>query len=151
MSVPRLPREFLEEQLAKLTPASYNPYYWHRRYKAKEELSSKHPLYERIVHGDFDPSEYYYQAEHEMYLLEDKLKTCKNLEEEHDARQLFMERRRKLLEDYEKEERKRMEKLTNAFVKTFSVNKDQLETIMDTFDGSLLDLYNYIKNRKYEQ
>jgi hypothetical protein len=151
MSVPRLSRQFLEEQLAKLTPASYNPYYWHRRYKTKEELSSKHPLYERIVHGDFEPSEYYYQAEHETYLLEDKLKTCKNLEQEHDARQLFMERRRKLLEDYEKEENKRVQKLKTAFRNTFSIDKEQLESIMENFDGSLLDLYHYLKNKKYEQ
>jgi hypothetical protein len=86
-----------------------------------------------------------------MYLLQDKLKKCKNVDEEHDARGLFMERRRKLMDDYEKEEAKRLEKLKTAFVKIFSVNRDQLESIMENFDGSLLDLYNYIKNRKYEQ
>lgn len=147
----RLSREFLEEQLAKLTPASYNPYYWHRRYKSKEELSNKHPLYERIAHGDFDPSEYYYQAEYEMYLLEDKLKTCKNVDEEHEARGLFMERRRKLIGDYEKEEAKRMDKLKSAFFKTFGIKRDLLESIMENFDGSLLDLYQYIKTKKHEQ
>lgn len=147
----RLSREFLEEQLTKLTPASYNPYYWYRRYKTKEELGNKYPLYERIAHGDFDASEYYYQAEYEIYLLEDKLKTCKNVDEEHHARGLFMERRRKLINDYEREEAKRMDKLKKAFVKTFKINKDLLESIMENFDGSLLDLYQYIKTKKYEQ
>lgn len=147
----RLSRKFLEDQLAKLTPASYNPYYWHRRYKCKEELGSRYPLYERIAHGDFDISEYYYQAEHETYLLQDKIDKCKNLEEEHDVRQLFMERKRKLMEDFEKEENKRMDKLKTAFVKTFGINKDQLESIMENFDGTLLDLYQHIKSKKHEQ
>jgi hypothetical protein len=62
-----------------------------------------------------------------------------------------MERRRKLLEDYEKEENKRVQKLKTAFRNTFSIDKEQLESIMENFDGSLLDLYHYLKNKKYEQ
>lgn len=148
---PRLSREFLEDKLAKLIKASYNPYYWHRRYQTRDTLSYKTPLYEKIVHGDYDHSDYYYQQQHEYYLLEDKVKTCKNNEEEHDARGLAMERVRKLGEDYEKDESKIMGKLKTDFCKTFKISKDRLETIMETFDGSLLDLYQYIKSKKYEQ
>jgi len=64
---------------------------------------------------------------------------------------LFMERRRKLIADYEKEEAKRMDKLKSSFVKTFKINKDLLESIMENFEGDLLDLYQYIKTKKYEQ
>jgi hypothetical protein len=145
MQSTRLPREFLEEQLAKLTPASYNPYYWHRRYKSKKRLEDKYPLYEKIAHGDYDHSEYYYQSEYETYLMEDKLNSCKNAEQSHEARGLFMERKRKLSEDYEKDEAKIMQKLKTDFVKTFKINRTELENIMEDFEGNLLDLYNHIK------
>lgn len=147
----RLSREFLEEKLARLTTVSYNPYYWHRRYKSKEVLSNKYPLYERIVNGDFDFSDYYYQAEYEVYLMQDKLKTCKNAEEEHEVRSLFMERRRKLILDFEKEEADRMSKFKKSLVKVFGINLQTLESIMVDFEGNLVDLYNYIKSKKYER
>jgi len=142
----KLSREFLEEQLSRLTPASYNPYYWHRRYKSKQRLEDKYPLYEKIVHGDYDHSEYYYQAEHETYLLEDKLQSCKNADESHSARGLFMERKRKLYEDYQKDEAKILQKLKTDFVKTFKISRSELESIMEDFEGNLLDLYHHVKS-----
>jgi hypothetical protein len=145
MSLPKLSREFLEEQLSKLTPISYNQYYWHRRYKTREVLSNKYPLYERIARGDFDVSDYYYQAEYEYYLMQDKLKLCNNADQEHEVRCLFMERRRKLIEDFEKEETTTLKKLKSEFCKIFKINVIALETIMNEFDGNLVDLYNHIK------
>jgi hypothetical protein len=56
-----------------------------------------------------------------------------------------MERKRKLSEDYEKEEAKIMQKLKTDFVKTFKINRTELESIMEDFEGNLLDLYNHIK------
>lgn len=151
MTSVRLSREFLEDKLALLTKVSYNRFYWHRRYKSKDTLDKKYPLYEKIAHGDFDFSDYYYQADHEMYLMNDKLKSCKTADEEHEVRSLFLERRRKLLVDFEKEEKDRMQKLKSEFCKVFRLKSDELETIMENFEGSLLDLYNHIKKSYYER
>jgi hypothetical protein len=81
-----------------------------------------------------------------MYLLADKLQGVKHSDEALDITNLFMERRRRLLLDYEKEETSIMRELKNDFIKTFKIDKNILETIMETFDGSLVDLYNHIKN-----
>ena len=92
-------------------------------------------------------STYLYQADHEMHLLSDKLQNVKHPDEAHDITNLFMERRRRLLIDYEKEEANIMRELKSDFVKTFKIDRKLLETIMETFDGTLVELYNHIKNK----
>jgi len=142
-----LDRDFLESELAKLWPNKYNCYQWFRRYVSRNSLPKKTPLYEKIVHGDYDTSTYLYQADHEMHLLADKLQNVKHPDEAHDITNLFMERRRRLLIDYEKEEASIMRELKSDFVKTFKIDRKLLETIMETFDGTLVELYNHIKNK----
>ena len=143
-----LNREFIEEQLSGLEKNSYNCFQWWRRYKSKEPLSKKSPLYEKIANGDYDFSTYLYQAEHEMYLMEDKLKTVKHPEDQHEIRSLFMERYRRLILDYEKEETIKMRQLKSDFVSTFKIERKELEEIMENFNGTLIELYNYIKQNK---
>ena len=69
----KLSREFLEEQLSKLTPKRYNQFVWWRRYEVRQTLSEKAPLYDKLANGDYEHSDYYYQAQMENYLLEDKI------------------------------------------------------------------------------
>lgn len=142
-----LDREFIESQLARLNPIKYNRYYWWRRYNSPTTLDSKTPLYEKIAHGDYDPSDYLYQLEHEFYLMEDKLKGVKNSDEQHEIRSLYMERARRLNEDYHKHEQALLAKLITDFRRTFNIQKDELMAIMQDFDGTLLELYAYIKNK----
>jgi len=145
-----LDREFLESQLAELYPQKYNCYQWWRRYQSRDTLPKKAPLYDKIANGDYDTSTYLYQADHEMHLLADKLQGVKHPDEAHDITSLFMERRRRLLIDYEKEEASIMRELKTDFVKTFKIDRQQLESIMETFEGTLIELYNHIKNKKYD-
>jgi len=145
-----LDRQFLESELSKLWPNKYNCFQYWRRYISRTPLSKKTPLYEKIVHGDYDPSTYLYQADHEMHLLSDKLQNVKHPDDAHDITGLFMERRRRLLIDYEKEEANIMRELKSDFVKTFKIDRKLLETIMETFDGTLVELYNHIKNKDYD-
>jgi hypothetical protein len=56
-----------------------------------------------------------------------------------------MERHRRLLLDYEKEERQIMQNLISDFSKTFKLDKKQLETFMETHDGTTLEMYNHFK------
>jgi hypothetical protein len=145
-----LSRHFLSKELKKLKPDKYKKFQWWRRYVSRNTLPKKTPLYEKIVHGDYDASTYLYQADHEMHLLSDKLQNVKHPDEAHDIKNLFMERRRRLLIDYEKEEANIMRELKSDFVKTFKIDRKLLETIMETFDGTLVELYNHIKNKSYD-
>jgi hypothetical protein len=141
----RLDRSFLEEQMSKLEKNKYNCFQWWRRYQTRDMLSKKAPLYDKIVNGDYDPSTYLYQSEMELYLLEDRLKNVKNVDESHDITSLSMERHRRLIADYEKEEKQIMQNLIGDFIKTFKLDKKELETFMETYDGSLLEMYSHFK------
>jgi hypothetical protein len=142
----KLDRSFLEEQMSRLPKNKYNCYQWWRKYQSRDILNKKAPLYDKIVNGDYETSTYLYQSQMELYLLEDKLSSVKNSDDAHDIKSLFMERHRRLLIDYEKEERQIMQNLISDFSKTFKLDKKQLETFMETHDGSTLEMYNHFKS-----
>lgn len=142
---PILDRDFLERALCGLPKSRYNRYYWWRRYENKEPLSKKAPLYEKIANGDYDPSAYLYQAEMELYLMRDKLSKVKHPDEAHDIRGLFMERYRKLILDYEKQEAKTMQSLVTDFCKVFKLDRKWLLDFMSEFEGTLLEMYDHFK------
>lgn len=141
----KLPRKFLEEQLAKLTPKKYNQFVWWRRYEVRETLPDKSPLYDKIVNGDYEHSDYYYQAEMENYLLQDKIKDIKYYEDQLEHRSLFGARWKRLMDDYQKEEKEIMRKMKRDFKATFGISGEELELIMEDFDGTTLELYMHVK------
>ena len=141
-------REHIESKLERLQKKSYNRYYWWRRYSTRHELSNNHPLFEKIKNGDYDVSDYIYQSELEHYLMQDKLATISASDEKHDVRGLFMTRARKLNEDFQKDERNIMQALVRDFAKTFKKTKKEIEQTMESFDGSLEDLFNFYKKQQ---
>jgi ribonuclease BN (tRNA processing enzyme) len=142
----RLSRESLEAKLSTLPNKTYNKFMWWRRYQSRQTKPDKSTFYDKIVNGDFETSDYYYQAEYENYLLEDAVKDIKHYEDKVSHISMFRARHKRLMEDYEKEEAEILRKLKLEFKKVFKISKDDLERIMETFDGTTLDLYIYIKD-----
>jgi hypothetical protein len=151
MIATKLSREFLEQQLLKLTPKRYNQFVWWRRYEVRQTLSEKSPLHSKIVNGDYEHSDYYYQAQMENYLLEDKIKDIKYFEDQLEHRSLFGARWKRLIDDYEKDEKEIVRKMKKDFKATFGIPGDELELIMEDFDGTTLDLYTHIKELTRER
>ena len=141
----RLSRESLEAKLSTLPNKTYNKFMWWRRYQSRQTKPDKSTFYDKIVNGDFETSDYYYQAEYENYLLEDAVKDIKHYEDKVSHISIFRARHKRLMEDYEKEEAEILRKLKLEFKKVFKISKEDLEAIMETFDGTTLDLYIYIK------
>jgi hypothetical protein len=130
----RLSREFLEEKLSKLKKRNYNQFVWWRRYQNRETLHPYRTLHDKIANGDYEPSDYYYQAEHEKISL-------------------FRARYKKLHEDFLKEEQEIMNNLRKDFWKEFRIDKEELDKMMEDFDGTVMDLYNHavqLKNERVE-
>ena len=147
----KLPRTFLEEQLSKLTPKRYNQFVWWRRYEVRQTLQDRSPLYDKIVNGDYEHSDYFYQAEMENYLLADKIKDIKYFEDQLDHRSLFGARWKRLIDDYQKDEKEILRKMKKDFKGTFGISGDELELIMEDFDGTTLDLYTHVKQLTRER
>lgn len=146
----RMSREHIEERLSQLPKKTYNQFVWWRRYQQRQVLADRSSLYYKLINGDYDTSDYYYQAEHENYLLEDATKNLKTYEEKLDKIGLFRARYKKLHEDFIKEEEEILKKMKKDFIKELKITKDELDTIMETFDGTPLEMYEHIKSLKGE-
>jgi hypothetical protein len=146
-----LDREFLEDKIGHLYPKKYNKFQWWRRYHEIQELDEKAPTRLKIINGDYDYPNYFYEAQHEVYRMSDEVKDMKFGEDRIDRINLYMERYRRLMEDSHKEENKRFNAIKKRLSKEFKIDKQDLENIMENFDGTLEELYLYLQKQKNEE
>ena len=148
---PTLSRERLQKEFSKLQKLNYNQFRWWRMYDTKNKpLDKRQPLRDRILNGDYDFSHYWYQAawvEHDLNDLQVECKDDDGLFVEKGA--VLRARRKRLLEDFERDEKEKLEELYREFPKYFRVSKDQVKEEMAKFSGSLIDFY-YHMDEKYK-
>ena len=146
-----LDRDHLEEKIDHLSEKKYNRFQWWRRYHDVQELDEKAPMMRKILNGDYDYPSYFYQAQHEVYRMSDEVNNMKFGEDRIDRINLYMERYRRLMEDSEKEENKRFNAVKKRLSKEFKMTQEDLEEVMESFEGSIEDLYLYLQNQKNEK
>lgn len=146
-----LDRNHLEEKIDHLSTKKYNRFQWWRRYHDVQELEEKAPMMRKILNGDYNYPSYFYQAQHEVYRMSDEVNDMKFGEDRIDRINLYMERYRRLMEDSEKEENKRFNAVKKRLSKEFKMTQEYLEEVMETFEGSIEDLYLYLVNQKNEK
>jgi len=138
-------KEIVNKEIGKLQPLKYNQFYWWRKFKEKSPLSTKDAVHARIDNGDFDFSSYYWQAQYALLEMEEKTGHIKDPSIRHESQTLFRERYRRLMNDFEKDEPQRLESYVKTMTGLFEIEKDELEKKMETFDGTLKELYILIK------
>lgn len=143
-----LSREFIEEKLANLQKKKYNQFQWWRRYQYRNLLPDKSTMEAKILNGDYEHSDYYFQALHENYLLEDKIQSIKYYEDKLGDISLFRTRYKRLLEDYERDERELLQKLRRDLKNQFKISYEELDGIMEGFEGTTHELFLYVKELK---
>jgi len=144
-------RDKIEAKIDHLAPKKYNRYQWWRRYHDIQELDEKALLYNKIINGDYEYPSYFYQAQHEIYLMWDEVKDMPPNEDRVDRINLYMERYRRLMEDSEKQEQKRFASLKRKLKTMFKITEEFLEEVMENFEGTTEDLYLYLKKLHYEK
>tara|TARA_R110000803_G_scaffold2472_3_gene8408 strand:+ start:424 stop:942 length:519 start_codon:yes stop_codon:yes gene_type:complete len=148
---PTLSRKQLESKFSKLRKLKYNQFRWWRMYdNPNKSLDTRSPLRDRILNGDFDFSHYWYQAswvEHDINDLQIECKDDSGLFVEKGA--VLRARRKRLLEDFERDEKEKLEGLYNDFPKYFRIFKSQVKEEIANFSGSLIDFY-YHMDDKYK-
>jgi hypothetical protein len=136
---------YVKDKIATFKPVKYNQFYWWRRFKARETLHPYKPLYDKIKNGDYEMSDYFYQAKHELELLNEKLIGVIDVKARHEITGLSMERYRRLMNDYEKDEEKIIQQLKKDFKTVFQVPEEEMDRYMEECDGDLMCLYNTVK------
>jgi len=150
---PTFTREELKEKFSHLQKLNYNQFRWWRLYDVKKKpLAAHFPLRNHIENGDYDFSHYWYQAawvEHDINDLSIECKDDAGLFSE--KVQVLSARRKRLYEDYEKDEKWKLDDLVKEFSRNFHITKDEAGLEMEEFGGTLLELYDYISTHpKYK-
>tara|TARA_R110002124_G_scaffold262576_1_gene428708 strand:+ start:128 stop:631 length:504 start_codon:yes stop_codon:yes gene_type:complete len=140
----------VEKKLKKLQPLNYNRFRWWRWYEAKNKpLPYKSDFRDKIFNGDFDHSCYMLQAYLCEHMLNELDEECGNdIAKFNEKGAVLKARRKRLWEDYEKDEFDRLQSLYTHFVKYFNIEKEQVIEEALKCRGELIDLY-YIIEEKY--
>jgi hypothetical protein len=143
---PTFPKSYIQEQLSKLKKLNYNQFRWWRMYdNLNPPLPNKSLLIDKILNGDFDYPHYKLQAELVEHELNELAKKCGGNNEAFDERSsLLRAKRKRLLDDFEKEENNKLKQLLIEFTKNFNATKEQVEEEMMRFVGNLEEFYYYM-------
>lgn len=143
--------EWLEKFFAKdYYKKPYDRFMWWRSYTPKRRpLHPRQPFIDRLINGDFDVAPYRYEAEIVEHRLNEKWVELRDdpgryLQEE----SVNMARRKRLMEDYEKEEAKRLDELRRLFVQTFKMSREDYDIEVEQSETeSLVDFYYEMKDK----
>ena len=137
----------LQEKISSYEKLNYNRWFWWRRFKGRDTLHKYQPLKDKIMNGDYEPSDYHWWMLWEDEMEKEALSKITAIDKRHETRCLFGERRRRLMDDYEKDEAKILESMYKDFWIEFTMKKDEVEEEMLQFDGTLSEFYYYIYNK----
>jgi hypothetical protein len=140
----------LKDRISTFRKNTYNRFYWWRRFQPRQSLHAYRRLDERIPNGDFEVSDYHWQTLWENELEKQAISEELSIDKQHEIRCMFGERRRRLNNDYEKDEQKILDEMYKAFRVELRMNKDEVEDEMLNFDGTLSEFYYYIYNKKIQ-
>ena len=138
----------LQEKISSYEKLNYNRWFWWRRFKGRETLHKYQPLKDKIMNGDYEPSDYHWWMLWENELEKESISKITDVGKQHEARCLFGERRRRLMNDFEKDEAKILEAMYKDFWLAFRMKREEVEDEMFNFDGTLFEFYHYIYSKK---
>ena len=138
-------KETINKEISKLQLLKYNQFYWWRKFKEKSPLSNKDAMHAKIDNGDFDFSSYYWQAQYALMEMEEKTGHISDPAKRHEEQSIYRERHRRLMKDFEKDEPLRIINYKKNITNLFEIEDENLEKLMENFEGTLRELYNFIK------
>lgn len=140
--------ETIKEKLSDLKPLNYNQFRWWRKWDSKNApLDKNAPLLNKIQNGDLDFSHYFWQAQFSELELNKKLKQTKDTQHWLEVTQLERARRKRLWEDFEKDEADKLKTIEREFTKTFKMSKEEYNLELEDFEGTLEELYYQCKSK----
>lgn len=129
-------------EINKLRPLKYNKFQWWRKFAPNNRpLDENAPLLDKIKNGDLDFSNYFWQALYTELLLNEKREAARDGMEWITDTVMDRVRRKKLWEDFEKDEAKKLVTIRKAFVKTFNMTHSDYEEQLESIDGTLEELF----------
>ena len=133
----------------------YNKFMWWRSYTPKNKpLTNRHSFKDRILNGDFNIAPYLIESELAEHTMNRKYIVCTLADGsvDHgkytDISSIDKSRRKRLIEDYDKEELRRLADLRNGFITEFRITKDEYDIeVIETKSDELIDFYFEIEDK----
>ena len=128
---------------------NYNQFRWWRWYESRNKsLPYKSSFRDKILNGDYDSSPYLLQSQLCEHMLNELLEECGiDYQKYLEKGKLLIARRKRLLEDYEKDEFNKIEEIYSQFQKNFDITREQVEEEAIECRDGLIDLYYIIENK----
>ena len=142
-------KETVLEKISQLQPINYNQFRWWRRFDTPNKPLHKYSdLLQKIQNGDYDFSHFYWQAKYvEMEINELHHKTYPDAVLFNEKNAMNGARRKRLWDDFEKDEKEKMLQIEKDFQLTFKMSRAQIKKEVEEFGGTLEDLYHYCENQ----
>ena len=142
-------KKLVYKEIKKLQPLNYNQFKWWRRFSTKTKPLLKGATFlQRIQNGEYEFSHYFWQwklTEIELNDLYEKYNG--NVQEIIMSHSVDLARRKRLIEDFNKDEADRLEALKKGFLREFEMTSDDYEDSLTNFDGTTEEFYVYcLKN-----
>lgn len=127
----------------------YNRFHWWRNYVDKNKpLSDRSPLRDRILNGDFDFGPYKFEAEVVEHKLNKKYRAhFQDLGRYVEETSLDRARRKRLLEDYETDENRKLDLLAKGFSELIGLTKEKIFDELVEFEDTLIEFYYHITEK----
>lgn len=146
---PKWSRQWIEKKLSdRYFKKPYDRFMWWRGYTPKNKpLTSRHPLRERIANGDFEQGPYLMEVQLTYHTMNDKYQESITRGGEvdyslyHTNTSIDRARKKRLIEDHEKDEYKKLDDLRNEFLKEFKMTKEQYNKEVEKTSGTTLEFY----------
>ena len=139
--------EWLEEYFSKnYFKKPYDRFMWWRSYTTKTKpLHTRAPLHEKILNGDYDLGSFKYEVEVVEHRLNVKYTEFFQDQGRYvEQAALDRARRKRLLEDFEKDENRKIQELKSQFSNLIGESEETVEQELMEFDGDLIDFFYYI-------
>lgn len=143
-------QEWLEQFFEKnYYKKSYDRFMWWRSYSPKRKpLHPRSSLLDRILNGDFDLASYKYEVEAVEHKLNQKfIDLIEDQGRYVEEASLDRARRKRLLEDFEKDELSKLAELKKQFLIVFKITEEEYEQEILNTDLELVDFYYFIEEK----
>ncbi len=138
-------RETVLDKISQLQPLNYNQFRWWRRFDSPNKVLHKYSnLLDKIQNGDYDFSHYYWQAKYaEMEIDDLHNETFPDAELFIEKNAMNSARRKRLWDDFEKDEKERINGIEKDFQMKFKMSRKKVREEIEEFGGTLEDFYHY--------
>jgi len=153
---PKWSKQWIETKLKrKFFKKPYDRFMWWRSYTPKNKpLGIKASLIDRIINGDFEAGPFLLEVELVHHTINEKFKALIGNDGEVDYGKYSVEtsidraRKKRLLEDHDKDEFRKLDDLRRLFKKEFKMTEEEYQNELTKGSDTLVDFY-YKLEKKY--